>query len=196
MSNRQEYTSLDSFPSNRSESQVDRSKANISNQDQEIALMERHAFDYIFQSGIDSLIFLRSNDLGNVDAVWEEDNEPIYEQPVPTKGLFAPEKMTTALKKWGIESNTKFEIHYSRANLLDLFGKRLIRKGDVIRIPHNTLVQTQNTEFIDGEFGLADKFRVIDAMDTGNFNYRWLYWTCIVELLTGDITVRPDDVSY
>jgi hypothetical protein len=191
----EEYSSLDKFPRSRSYADTENSKANISNQTNEIALMEQQAFDYINQSGVETLIFSRVNDLGNVDPVWEEDSEPIYDQPVPIKGQFVPEEMSTALKKWGVESISKFKVNYSRAQLLDIFGKRLIRSGDVIRIPHNTLVQTQNTEFVDGEFGLADKFRVIDAFDAGNFNFRWLYWVCIVELLTADITVRPPDVN-
>lgn len=156
-----------------------------------IAYMEKQALEYIFSSGADLKIYLRVNDLGKVDDVWEEDNEPLYDQPVQLRGQFVPEKMSAALNKWGYESNSKFDVNFSRANLLAHFGVRLVRIGDVIEIPHNTLVQTQNTEYIDGRFGLANKFRVLDARDTGNFNYRWLYWTCTVELLTGDITVRP-----
>lgn len=159
----------------------------------EISMMEQQALEYINLSGAETRVYLRVNDLGKVDDVWEEDNDPLYESPVPVRGQFVPEKMSAALKKWGYESNSKFEINFSRANLLALFNVRLIRIGDVIEIPHNTLVQTQNTEFIDGKIGMADKFRVLDAKDTGNFNYRWLYWTCTVELLTGDITVRPPD---
>lgn len=191
----QQYSSIHQFPNNRTDAQSENSKVNISNQESEIAYMERAALDYINQAGTNSYIYLRSNDLGKVDEVWEEDSEPIYEQPIIVKAQFVPEKMSTALKKWGIESDAKFEINYSRAQLLDELGPRLIRTGDVIQIPHNTLVQTQNTEFIDGKFGVADKFRVIEAHDTGNFNYRWLYWTCTVELLTGDITVRPPDAD-
>ena len=179
----------------RSDTDRENSKANISNQNADIAYMEKQAIDFIYESGLHTLVYLRVNDLGNVDVVWEEDNDPLYHQPVKVKGQFVPEQMVTSLKKWGVESETKFKINYSRAQLLNMLGTRLIRKGDVIKIDHNTLVQTQNTEFIDGEFGVADKFRVIDAFDTGNFNYRWLYWTCIVESLTGDITVRPDDVN-
>lgn len=161
--------------------------------DPSIANMERQALQYIDHSGAETKIYIRTNDLGQIDDVWEENANPVYELPVPTKGQFAPEKMSAALNKWGYEANTNFEVNFSRANLLGLFGTRLIRKGDVIEIPHNTLVQTQNTEFVDGRLGCADKFRVLGARDTGNYNYRWLYWTCTVELLTGDITVRPPE---
>lgn len=159
----------------------------------EIANMEREAYNYIQYAGAPTCVYLRTNDLGQVDDVWEEDSDPIYYPPVDVKGQFVPEKMSMALNKYGIESKSQFEVHYSRAQLLAIFGKRLIRGGDVIQIPHNTLVQTQNTEFLDGKLGLADKFRVISAQDSGNFNYRWLYWTCVVELLTGNFTVRPEN---
>lgn len=187
-----EYSSLQSHADYRLDSQIYNSKLSIYNDENpEIARMEREAFNYIQQSGAITYIYLRTEDLGKVDPVWEEDADPTYYSAVSVKGQFVPEKMSTALKKWGVDSDTKFEVNYSRAQLLSLFGDRLIRMGDVIQIPHNTLVQTQNTEFIDGQMGLADKFRIIDARDSGNFNYRWLYWTCTVELLTGDITVRP-----
>lgn len=189
----QEYSSIQNHPDFRTDDQIFNSKLSIfDNENPEVARMEREAFNYIQQAGAVTHIYLRTEDLGAVDEVWEEDNNPIYYPPVSIKGQFVPEKMSTALKKWGIESDAKFDINYSRAQLLDRFGKRMIRAGDVIQLPHNTLVQTQNTEFIDGQLGLADKFRVIDAHDTGNFNYRWLYWTVYCELLSGDITVRTE----
>lgn len=187
-----EYSSVQNAPDHRTDSEKNSSKL-YDPASNEIANMERQAMDYIHSSGAPTCIYLRSNDLLNVDDVWEEDSNPIYERPEIITGQFVPEAMSAALNKWGYEANSQFKINYSRAELLDLFGDRLIRTGDVIAIPHNTLIQTQNTEFIDGVIGLADKFRVISAQDTGNFNYRWLYWTCTVELLTGDITVRPDN---
>lgn len=194
MSDMPEYSSIQQMPDY---SDPDNNLTSMFDPDNpEIANMEREAYNYIHQAGAPTEIYLRTSDLGAVDDVWEEDNNPIYDSPVPVKGQFVPEKMSTALVKFGVESNAKFDVHYSRAELLDLFGNRLIRSGDVIDIPHNTLVQTQNTEFVDGKFGLATKFRVLEARDTGNFNYRWLYWTCTVELLTGkmnnEITVRSD----
>lgn len=186
-----EYSSLDQQADFRD---PDNSQLSIFDPDNpDIAFMEREAFNFIHESGAITKVYLRTNDLANIDDVWEEDNNPIYDQPIEVKGQFIPEKMSVALNKFGIENNSKFEINYSRAELLSLFGTRLIRSGDVVRIPYNTLVQTQNTEFIDGQLGLADKFRVISAADTGNFNYRWLYWTCTVELLTGNFTVRPEN---
>jgi len=189
MSDFQEYSSIDQQPDHRD---PDKSLISIFDQNNpDIAFMEREAFNHIHESGALTKVYLRTNDLGSVDDVWEEDANPIYDQPVNIKGQFVPEKMSVALNKFGIENNSKFEVNYSRAELLSLFGPRLIRSGDVIQIPHNTLIQTQNTEFIDGQLGLADKFRVISGADAGSFNYRWLYWVVYVELLTGNFTVRP-----
>lgn len=186
-----EYSNLDQSPDF---SNADNSSLNVYDPDNpEIAYMEREAYNYIQIAGAPTDIYLRTNDLAQVDEVWEEDNDPIYDPAVQIKGQFVPEEMSLALTKWGVDTKVQFEVHYSRAQLLDVFGNRLIRSGDVITIPHNTLIQTQNTEFIDGQLGLADKFRVIVGKDTGNFNYRWLYWTCTVELLTGNFTVRPEN---
>lgn len=183
----QEFTSL-----NNPDYDVRNNVAIFDDTNPEIARMEREALEYISISGADTKIYLRVNDLGGVDEVWEEDSQPLYEQPVLVKGQYVPDAMNLALSKWGYESNSSFDINYSRANLSSLFGPRLIRVGDVIEIYHNTLVQTQNTEFLDGNLGLANKFRVLRATDKGNFNYRWLYWSCTVELLTGNISVRPE----
>ena len=187
-----EYSSIQDAPDYRSDGE----KNSFSIYDQsspEIANMERQALDYIHSSGAITQVHLRTNELLGVDDVWEEDANPIYDLPKPFKGQFVPEPMSAALNKWGYEANAKFKINYSRAELLHELGNRLIRAGDVIIVPHNTLIQQQNTEFIDGNIGLANKFRVVGAQDTGNYNYRWLYWTCTVELLTGDITVRPEN---
>jgi len=191
MSEFPEYSSLDQQQDFRDPDASQISIFDPNNPD--IAFMEREAFNYIHESGAPTKIYLRTNDLGNVDEVWEEDNNPIYDLPITIKGQFVPEKMSMALNKFGVENNAQFEIHYSRAELFHTFNTRMIRSGDIIQIPYNTLIQTQNTEFIDGQLGLADKFRVISATDTGNFNYRWLYWSCTVELLTGNFTVRPEN---
>lgn len=185
-----EYSNLDDQNDFRD---PDNSKLSIFNgsENPDVAYMEREAFNYIHESGVPTHIYLRTNDIGNVDEVWEEESNPIYDKPIEVRGRFLPEAMSVALNKFGIDNNVKFDIHYSRAELLSLFGVRLVRSGDIIQIPYNTLVQTQNTEFIDGKMGLADHFRVISANDTGNFDFRWLYWTCHVELLTGNYTVRP-----
>lgn len=191
---KQKYTSLDQATDFRSlEEQTNNLSAIYDHENPDIANMEREALTIVNDAGAWLKIYHRTNDLGQVDEVWEEDANPLYLQPVPVKGMFTPDSVATALNKYGVETKVKFDVHFSRANLLYMFGDRLIRQGDVIEVPHNTLIQTQSTEFIGGKNSLIDKFLVNEAKDTGNFNYRWLYWTCTVSNITADITVRPKD---
>lgn len=188
----QGYSNLNNATDFRSTAEIDNSKLNIYNhQNPDIANMEREADQLIQLSGAPTLIYLRTNDMGQVDDVFDENANPTYCEYTNVKGLFTPESASMVKVKWGIDVDLKFKIHYSRARLLSQIGSRLIRQGDVIAIPHNTLIQTQATEYLEGKDNRLDKFRVVGATDTGNFNYRWLYWTCTVEPLSGDITVRP-----
>lgn len=191
---KQKYSSLDQSNDFRSEEdQVNNLSAIYDHDNPDIANMEREVLTIVNDSGAWLKVYQRTNDLGQVDDVWEEDANPLYAQPVPVKGFFIPDSVATALKKYGVETNVSFDVHFSRANLLHIFGNRLVRKGDVIYVPHNTLIQTQDTEFVGGAQNLIDKFLVTEAKDTGNFNYRWMYWSCTVTNLTSDITVRPKD---
>lgn len=188
----QKYSSLDQASDFRSlEEQTNGLSAIYDHDNPDIANQEREIVSLVNDSGAWLKLFHRTSDLGQVDDVWEEDANPLYLPPVPVKGMFTPDSVATALTKYGIETKVGFEIHFSRANLLFLFGQRLIRKGDVIQVPHNTLIQTQSTEFLSGPQNQIDKFLVTEAKDTGNFNYRWMYWTCTVQNVAGDITVRP-----
>jgi len=190
----EQFSSLQSAPDFRSGAEQENSLLSIfDHNNPDIAYMEREALTYIFDAGAWTNVYLRTNDLGQVDPVWEEDSNPIYEQPHKFKGVFAPDSVAISMVKWGLDSSVKFKVSYSRAWLLHTLGDRLIRKGDVIRIPHNTMQQLQNTEYLDGKVNQMDQFRVLEATDTGNFNYRWLYWTCTVEPLTGDISVRVEE---
>ena len=69
----------------------------------------------------------------------------------------------------------------------------MISEGDILLIPHNTMAVTQNTDLRDGPGNLIERFRVINGFDTGNFKYRWLYWSCLCENITGDPTI---DVTF
>jgi hypothetical protein len=53
--------------------------------------------------------------------------------------------------------------------------ERLITVGDVIEIPFNA-----------PKLRGPARFRVLNAYDSGNWQYRWLYYTAVCELLTGD----------
>jgi hypothetical protein len=57
----------------------------------------------------------------------------------------------------------------------------MIRAGDMVEIPHNSTGP-----------GAARRFRVIDATDQGNFMYRWLYFSALVQNITDDKTLDID----
>lgn len=184
----QAYSSIDNYKIDISPSSLD-----IYDHDNpDIANMEKEAAELIQKSGATTLIYLRANDMGAIDDTYDEISQAVFEKPLTIKGLFTPSNASIVKVKYGIDINLKFTISYSRALLLQDIGPRLIRTGDVVQVPHNTLIQTQATEFLDGKVNRLDKFRVISGSDTGNFNYRWLYWTINIEPVTGDITVRPD----
>jgi hypothetical protein len=188
----QAYSSLQNANDHRTDAQKDNSKVAVyDHSNPEIANMEMEALNLVQDSGAPTLIYLRSDDTGQTDETYNETSNPIYLPPVLVKAMYKPESITLVKVKWGIDADAKFKIHYSRAYLLGLFGSRLIRNGDIISVPHNTLIQTQATEFLEGKINRLDKFRVVHAQDTGNFNFRWLYWTCDVEPLSGDIAIRP-----
>ncbi len=188
----QSYTSLQNAKDLRSDADKTNSKLAIyDHSNPEIANMEMEALNIINDSGAPTLVFRRTDDIGQTDETYNETPNPIYHQPDIIKGMFKPESVSIVKVKWGIDTDVKFKIHYSRAFLLGLYGSRLIRVGDVIAVPHNTLIQTQSTHFLEGKINRLDKFRVTHANDTGNYNYRWLYWTVDVEPLSGDISVRP-----
>jgi hypothetical protein len=188
----QAYSSLQDAKDNRTDAEKNSSKIAIyDHSNPEIANMEMEALNLVNDSGAPTMVFRRSDDTGQTDETYNETANPIYLPPDIIKGMFKPESVSLLKVKWGVDSDVKFKIHYSRAYLLGLYGSRLIRTGDVISVPHNTLIQTQSTEFLEGKINRLDKFRVTHATDTGNYNYRWLYWTVDVEPLSGDIAIRP-----
>lgn len=188
----QAYSSLQDAKDFRTDSEKATSKIAIyDHSNPEIANMEMEALNLIQDAGAPTLVFRRTDDTGQTDDTYNETSNPTYIQPDLIKGLYKPESMSLAKVKWGIDVNVKMKINYSRAFLLGLYGSRLIRTGDVIAIPHNTLIQTQSTEYLEGKVNRLDKFRVTQGSDTGNFNYRWLYWTVDIEPLSGDIAIRP-----
>lgn len=130
-------------------------------------------------SGAELKVFIRT-DNNDYDAVWDEDPDPTYWNPHLIKGFFKPSSIEMELNRWGLDTNNQTEIIFSFRQLFELFGDRMIRIGDVIQIPYNSApINPKN-------------YRVLNAAPTGNFRYNWLYFTCQVELLTADISVRPE----
>jgi hypothetical protein len=130
--------------------------------------------------GAEVNIFLRTNN-DDISEVWEEDADPTYWNPFKIKAFFKPSPIELELKKSGVDVENKMEISLSHRQIYMVCRERMLRAGDVIRIPYNS-----------AQVDLAPRFfRVTNAAPSGNFRYNWLYLSCKLESITADITVRP-----
>jgi len=124
----------------------------------------------------------RTDNHGNVDEVWDEDPDPTYWSPVLMKAFFAPGAIEVVLKVWGSDAPVKLEMYFSMQTLVQKFGERVLRKGDVIYVPFNALGNVT-----------PKYFRIINFTPIGNYRYVWLYAKCNCESLSGDINIVPRD---
>ena len=145
----------------------------------DIKLARQLADEMVNVSGAEVKIFVRT-DNNDFDSVWDEDPDPTYWTPIFVKGFFKPKPIEMELKRWGVDTTNKTEIVFSHRQVFNLLGERMLRAGDVIQLPYNAVpVSPKN-------------YRVLNGTPSGNFRYIWLYFTCQLELLTADITVRPE----
>ena len=173
----------------RSCAEKEQSKLSVFNYDNpDLAYAERTAEEIINLSGAVVFVHPRTNNEGNVDEVWDEDSDPTYENSIMLKAYFQPEAPGIELTKWGIDSEVKATIFFARAKILNTFGERMIRTGDLIEIPHNTLTPLQVAD-VGGIQNRMDRFRVLNATDDTNYRYRWYYWKCVLENITGSDTI-------
>lgn len=186
----QDYTSIESVPDFRSDADRTLSPLSIYNQQKpDIGYAERMAQEIVNISGAPVIIFKRTRNIAKRDDIYDEDADPTYERGIVMKGYFSPQPAESQLTKWGVDTPNTMTINFSRSDVLGQFGERMIADGDIIIAPHNTLIVTTNTDLYQGIGNRMDRFRVIKANDTGNFHYRWLYWSCILENLTGDKSI-------
>lgn len=132
-------------------------------------------------SGAEVKVYLRT-DNADYDAVWDEDPDPTYWNMVPMKAFFKPDAVQSELKEWGIDTLNKTDVIFSHRQLHELFGERMLRPGDVIKLPFNAANNSLS----------PSTYRIVNATPSGNFKYTWLYFTCSVETITQDVTVKPD----
>ena len=145
----------------------------------DVRLARQLADEMINVSGAELKIYTRTNN-ADFDQVWDEDPDPTYWSEILIKGYFKPKPLEVELKRWGADTTNKTEVVFSHRQLFNLLGERMLRIGDVIQLPYNAAsVNPKN-------------YRILNASPTGNFRYIWLYFTCQVEILTADITVRPE----
>lgn len=117
----------------------------------------------------------------DVDEVFDEDPDPTYWNPIPMRAFFTPQPLERELTKWGADAaDNKTEIVFIRAHIFKQFGARLLRAGDLIEVPYNSVSNSK-----------PKYYQVDTAQETGIYRYQWLYVTCKVTLLTGDANIRP-----
>jgi hypothetical protein len=146
----------------------------------DIRLARSLAQEQINIAGAEVKVFVRTEN-ADFDAVWDEDPDPTYWQPLFLKAFFKPEPIETELTKWGADTTNKTEVVFNHFAIHDELGERMLRTGDVIQLPYNAAAINPTN------------YRVLNATPTGNFRYVWLYLTCQVETLTADVAVRPED---
>jgi hypothetical protein len=187
----QQYDTRDNLPDYRSDEEKQNSLLSTYNHGSpDISFAERQAEEIVNISGAWIEIYPRTRS-DRRDEVWEEDADPTYLAPKKLKGMFEPEPAEIEIKKWGVDVENETTVHFSRASVLRLFGRRMIAEGDVLIVPHNTLAVTQFTDLRQDKGNSIDTYRVIKSSDTGNFKYRWLYWSCLVQNISGDISLLP-----
>jgi hypothetical protein len=174
--------SIDDVPDNRSDVEKQFSPLSVFNHlKPDLGYAERLAEEAINISGAWLMIFART-DNEDFNKTYEEDPNPTYKNGVRLKGYFKPEPLQLQLTKWGVDAPNTTTVVFARSAILDAFGqKRMIRPGDMLEIPHNStgLVRSR-------------RFRVVDAQDTGNFQYRWLYFSALVENIPDDKALAID----
>ncbi len=148
----------------------------------DLQLARQLADEMINVSGAEVTVYVRTENADH-DKTFDEDPDPTYWNPVKMKAFFKPQPLEAELKKWGVEIINKTEVVFSHLQLFREFGERMLRIGDVIQLPYNAAT-----------IALSPKnYRITNSTPSGNFRYNWLYFTCQVEVLTADITVRPPD---
>lgn len=125
------------------------------------------------------IVYLRT-DSNSFDEVFDEDPDPTYKSGVEFKAYFRPDTISQAHTEYGPDTENQTKVIFGRDHVFMEFGKRMIRPGDLIKVPYNSVAVR------------PDFFRVTNAYDDGNWRYDWLYYTCDVENITNDITVEID----
>lgn len=152
----------------------------FANEAPDLRLARKLVDESINISGAEVIVYLRT-DNADYNDVWDEDADPTYWNPFRVKAFFKPTSIDVEQKKAGIDIENKIEVSFSHRQIYMVCQDRMLRTGDVLRIPYNGAQRDITPRY----------YRVINASPSGNFRYNWLYLTCKMESLTADITVRP-----
>jgi hypothetical protein len=146
----------------------------------DIGTVQRIAKEMINISGAIIKIHTRTSNADIVDT-HDEDPDPTYWPPRILKGVFAPQPLEFELTQWGVDAgDNKTEITFHLGEIWESFGDRLLRPGDLLEVPYNSISE-QKPKY----------YRINNAQESGNYRYTWLYLKCQTTLLLGDVNLRP-----
>ncbi len=154
------------------------------NQDSDDIKMARSMAEEAVNASGASVEVSRRTDNADHDGVWDADADPTYWAPVIMRATFKQEAPEAELLKWGRDRPTATEMTFSHLGVYKKFGDRMLRSGDVIKAPEPSSVTGTVTGY---RF-----FRITEVVPSGAYKFQWLYITCHVEALTGDVTVDPE----
>lgn len=142
----------------------------------DLVLANKLAQEIINISGSEVVVYTRTPNEG-YDKTWEEDADPTYMAGKRVKAFFAPKPLDLQLRPWGVEVENQTDVYFCRDEVYRLFGARMIVEGDIVELPYNAAVKQ------------VGRYRVLNACDSGNFKYHWLYYQCKVENITNDRSI-------
>lgn len=179
----EQFSSIDDLPDHRTDIEKQHTPLAVYNHAKaDYALAERWAEESINIGGAWVTIYLKQPyvDRDDLDDVWDEDADPIYQQGRDLKAHFKVDSLNIELTRWGVDSPLQLTFTFPRAVLAKEVGmERLLTVGDVIEAPYNA-----------PKLRGPARFRVLNAYDSGMWQYRWLYYTAVCELLTGDDALK------
>jgi len=153
----------------------------------DIETARRLAREMVYVNG--ALVHVHARTMNeDVDDIFDEDPDPTYMMPKFFKAFFVPQPLEYELTQWGVDvSNNQTELSFVLADVHEAFGERLLRTGDLIEVPYNS-VSAQKPKY----------YYVNNAHEAGNFRYTWLYVNCQASLINGDVNIRPatDQIQY
>ena len=139
----------------------------------DLAFAAKIAQELVNISGAEVKVYARTNS-ESYDEVYEEDPDPTYKRPKTLKAYFVPQPLAAQLTPWGVDVENQTTVVFNKDAVYNEFGERMIRIGDIIELPYNASTIK------------PDRYRVLNAFDSSNFRYSWLYWSCKVENITDD----------
>jgi len=131
-------------------------------------------------SGADVTVYPRVKKF-DYDRTWDEDPNPLYGSGRKFRAYFAPKPTEAVMTMAGVDAPNQMNIVFAKQDVVEIFQDRFLIPGDIIDAPYG------------GSILKPRKYRIINAQDTGNFKYVWLYITCTCETIPDDKTI---DVTH